>query len=183
MVRIDIGGHEVHVGIVGSDLPTVVAVSAQGTGGDRTELDEQLQRMDIGPNEPVNSQDWRMAPSPFWFKFVRAEDFTPGDPFVLKGMYVPADYLRLALADGSLRTGPRTGFEVTYTNTRFLPREVFVELVRRSFAGTTRAGTHAVVEVAAQRARTHEVVLALETPIGEDEPRNRSHRATRDITL
>ncbi len=136
--------------------------------------------MDIGPNEPVNSQDWRMAPSPFWFKFVRAEDFTPGDPFVLKGMYVPADYLRLALVDGSLRTGPRTGFEVTYANTRHLPREAFVELVRRGFAGTTRTGTRAVVQVAAERARTHEVVLALKTPIGPDERKNHGYRIARE---
>ncbi|ODB75124.1 hypothetical protein DLJ60_22755 [Micromonospora chalcea] len=147
------------------------------------ELVKHLQRMDIGPNEPVNSKDWRMAPSPFWFKFVRDGDFAPGDPFVLKGMYVPADYLRLALADGSLRTGPRTGFEVTYSNTRYLPREVFVELVRRGFAGTTRAGTHAVAQVVVERAKTHEVVLALKTPIGQDEPTNHSYRTTDEPPL
>jgi len=94
---------------------------------------------------------------------------------VLKGMYVPADYLRLALVDGSLRTGPHTGFEITYGNTRYLPREVFVELVRRGFAGTTQAGTHAVRQVAAERAQTHEVVLALKTPIDEHESANRDY--------
>jgi len=47
------------------------------------------------------------------------EDFTPGDRFVLKGMYAPADYRRLALADGSLRPGPCTGFEITYANVRY----------------------------------------------------------------
>ncbi|GAB3939224.1 hypothetical protein GCM10027614_20980 [Micromonospora vulcania] len=120
----------------------------------QADLEKQLQRMDIGLNEPVNSRDWRMVPSPFWFKFVRDQDFTPGDPFVIKGMYVPAEYLQRAIADGSLRTGPRTGFEVTYGNTRYLPREVFVALVRRGFAGTTKAGSEAVLEVAAERAQT-----------------------------
>ncbi|MFI7024755.1 hypothetical protein ACIBMZ_18760 [Micromonospora sp. NPDC049900] len=148
----------------------------------QAELEEQLQRMDIGLNEPVNSQDWRMVPSPFWFKFVRDQDFTPGDPFVLKGMYVPADYLQRAIADGSLRTGPRTGFEVTYANTRYLPREAFVALVRRGFAGTTKAGSGAVLEVAAQRAQTREVVLALKTRRGEDERPNRAYRAAEALS-
>ncbi|WP_328654508.1 hypothetical protein OG598_12110 [Micromonospora sp. NBC_00330] len=147
----------------------------------QAELEEQLQRMDIGLNEPVNSGDWRMVPSPFWFKFVRDEDFTPGDPFVLKGMYVPADYLQRAIADGSLRTGPRTGFEVTYSNTRYLPREVFVALVRRGFAGTTRAGSAAVLEVASQQARTREVVLVRKTPRREFDHPTRAYRVTEPI--
>lgn len=134
------------------------------------ELTEQLQRMDLGEELAMSARDWRMVPSPFWFKFVKAEHFTPGDPFVLKGMYLPADYLRLALADGSLRTGPRTGFEVTYANVRYLTREVFVELVRRGFAGTTRAGSRAVVRIAAERAQAHEVVVALKTPLGQGGP-------------
>ncbi|MEV0217494.1 hypothetical protein [Micromonospora sp. NPDC050695] len=147
----------------------------------QAELAEQLQRMDIGLNEPVNSQDWRMVPSPFWFKFVRDQDFTPGDPFVLKGMYVPADYLQRAIADGSLRTGPRTGFEVTYGNTRYLPREVFVALVRRGFAGTTKAGSEAVLEVAAQQAQTREVVLASKTRRSEYDHPNRADRGMEAI--
>ncbi|ROT33442.1 hypothetical protein EF879_00140 [Micromonospora sp. HM5-17] len=147
----------------------------------QADLEEQLQRMDIGLNEPVNSRDWRMVPSPFWFKFVRDQDFTPGDPFVLKGMYVPADYLQRAIADGSLRTGPRTGFEVTWGNTRNLPREVFVALVRRGFAGTTRAGTGAVREVAAQRAQTREVVFARKTPRREFDRPNRAYRVSEAI--
>ncbi|MGI5146858.1 hypothetical protein ACQEVC_10805 [Plantactinospora sp. CA-294935] len=162
-------------------------VTGRGAGTERwaytgqAELEKQLQRMDIGLNEPVNSRDWRMVPSPFWFKFVRSQGFTAGDPFVLKGMYVPADYLQRAIADGSLRTGPRTGFEVTYGNTRYLPRETFVALVRRGFAGTTKAGSGAVLEVAAQRAQTREVILAMKTRRGDDEGPNRTHRAAHDL--
>lgn len=146
-----------------------------------SELNEQLNRMDIGPNTPVNSKDWRMVPSPFWFKFVRDQDFTPGDPHVLKGMYVPAEYLRRALDDGSLRTGPRSGFEVTYANTRYLPRDVFVALVRRGFAGTTKAGSEAVLEVAQERAQTREVVVAMKTRRGEYERPNHGHRAAAEV--
>jgi hypothetical protein len=136
----------------------------------REDLAKQLARMNLGPYEPVDSRDYRMTPSPFWFKFVRQEDFSPGDPFVLRGMYVPADYLRLALEDDSLRTGPRDGFELTSSNTRYLPREPFVELVRRGFAGTTRAGASEVVALADQRSQTHAVVLALKTDLRTEQP-------------
>ncbi|MGN9912646.1 hypothetical protein ACTMTJ_34430 [Phytohabitans sp. LJ34] len=144
----------------------------------REDLRQQLGRMNLGPQEPVNSADWRLASSPFWFKFVRAEDFTAGDRFVLKGMYVPADYLSLAMADGSLRTGPRTGFEITYANVRYLPREPFVELVRRGFAGTTRSATEAVLEIIRELSTANEVVLAMKTPIGEHEARNSGRGAS-----
>ncbi len=144
----------------------------------QAELEEQLQRMDIGLNEPVNSQDWRMVPSPFWFKFVRDLDFTPGDPFVLKGMYVPADYLQRAIADGSLRTGPRTGFEVTYGNTRYLPREVFVALCA---AGSRAPGRDGGAIVAAG-ARDHVVdVLQFLGCAGPAD--NRRPRPNRDKVL
>ncbi|MCT2280502.1 hypothetical protein M3G91_23085, partial [Micromonospora chalcea] len=99
----------------------------------------------------------------------------------LKGMYVPADYLQRAIADGSLRTGSRTGFEVTYGNTRYLPRDVFVALVRRGFAGTTRAGSEAVLAIAAQRSQRREVVLAMKTRRGEDERPNRAYHATEEL--
>jgi hypothetical protein len=162
------------------------ATSPRWAYTDYADLDEQLNRMDIGPNTPVNSQDWRMVPSPFWFKFVRDQDFTPGDPFVLKGMYVPAEYLRRALDDGSLRTGPRTGFEITYNNTRYLPRDVFVALVRRGFAGTTKAGSEAVLEVAQERAQTREVVLATKTTRRDAHepimPRSQATRNTSGLT-
>jgi len=135
----------------------------------RDDLADQLRRMNLGPQNPATSRDWRLASSPFWFKFVKTTDFTPRDRFVLKGMYVPADYLRLAIEDGSLRTGARGGFEVTYSNTRYLAREVFVELVRRGFAGTTASGSEQVVAIAAQRAQANEVIVAMKTPAREDE--------------
>ncbi|MDW5327197.1 hypothetical protein [Plantactinospora sp. KLBMP9567] len=88
------------------------------THRNRDGLVDQLGRMNLGPQTPANSRDWRLAPSPFWFKFVKTTDFTPRDRFVLKGMYLPADYLRVAIDDDALQTGARGGFEVTYSNTR-----------------------------------------------------------------
>ncbi|MEV6930882.1 hypothetical protein AB0M46_41210 [Dactylosporangium sp. NPDC051485] len=136
----------------------------------RDELAAQLHRMDLGQHVPADSRDWRLTSSPFWFKFVKTTDFTARDRFVLKGMYVPADYLRLAIADESLRTGARGGFEVTYANTRYLTRDVFVELVKRGFAGTTRSASEHVITLAAQRAQTNEVIVAIKAPEPQYEP-------------
>ena len=78
----------------------------------------------------------------------------------------------------SLRTGPRTGFEVTRANIRHLSRETFVELVRRGFAGTTRSATESAIEIIAELSGNSEVVLAMKTPIGDHEPRNSGYAAS-----
>jgi hypothetical protein len=80
-------------------------------------------------------------------------------------MYVPAEYLRRALVDGSLQTGPRSGFEITYKNTRYLPRESFVELVRRGFVGTTRTTTAGVLKIIDTQSKSREVIVAMKTKI------------------
>jgi len=129
----------------------------------RSELRAQLERMNLGRPRVSGVLDWRLAPSPFWFKFLRAEDFVSGDPWVLRGMYVPADFLRLAIDDNELRDGPRGGFAVTYGNTKYLTRDMFVELVRRGLVGTTRSGTRRMLGIIAQLAEADEVVIALKT--------------------
>jgi hypothetical protein len=79
-------------------------------------------------------------------------------------MYVPADYLKIALSADELRDGPRHGFAVTYQNMKYITRDTFVELVRRGLIGTTRAGTRRMLGVIADLAATDEVVLALKMP-------------------
>jgi hypothetical protein len=129
----------------------------------RAELEKQLGPMNLGRHIVRDSTDWRFTSSPFWFKFVRAADFKANESFVLKGMYVPAEYLRRALIDGSLKTGPRSGFEITYKNTRYLPRESFVELVRRGFVGTTRTTTARVLKIIDAQSKFREVIVAMKT--------------------
>lgn len=140
----------------------------------RVELEKQLELMNLGRHMVKDSTDWRFTSSPFWFKFVRSADFKANELFVLKGMYVPAEYLRRALIDGSLRTGPRSGFEITYKNTRYLTRESFVELVRRSFVGTTRTTTARVLKIIDAQSTSREVIVAMKTRIEEDAIRMRS---------
>lgn len=127
---------------------------------DKARIERHLNRMDLGHHLPAGSQDWRLNPSPFWFKFVNPNDFVSEELMVIKGMYVPAEYLRLALADGSLQTGPGRGFEVTWTNTRHLTRETFVELVRRGFVGTTRGARERVMSIVAENAELNQVIFA-----------------------
>lgn len=128
---------------------------------DRRAVQDQLELMKLPRQRKVTSRDWRLSPSPFWFKFVRADAFRASDPKLLRGMYVPADFLTAALADGSLSDGPRGGFQIDHRNTRYVTRDVFVELVKRGLIGTTTSGTRRVLEVIASLSRSDEVVLAI----------------------
>lgn len=105
------------------------------------DLAEQLHRMEkIGPSAALNARDWRIVQNPFWFKFVRTDAFDPNDARVLRGMYVPSDYLRVGIQSKSFR-GPRGGFRIGYDNVRYVPREPFIELVRRGYSGSTSANS------------------------------------------
>jgi hypothetical protein len=120
--------------------------------------------MNLGALRQTSSGDWRLAASPFWFKFVKAEDFVAGDSWVLRGMYVPADFLRAALKEDGLRDGPRRGFAITYDNTKYITRQPFVELVRHGLVGTTKLESRRVVNIIAELAALDEVVVAVKAP-------------------
>lgn len=128
---------------------------------DRIELVKSLDRMDAGPGRMADASHFRLVTSPYWFKFVRSDAFTPADPVVLRGMYVPAEYLRLAIEDSSLITGPRHGFEVTYSNTRYLNRETFVGLVRKTMIGTTGRQTADVLAAVNKVATDRQAIFAV----------------------
>ena len=128
----------------------------------KAELRRQLALM-LQPTRPVatSSADWRLSPCPTFFKFVRAEDFDPGDQRLLRGMYVPSEYLALGMQDATFNTGPRGGFRIGCENTRYLTRSVFVELVRRGWIGTVPEDQPDLGEAVAQLAKDHEVVFAI----------------------
>ncbi|MEP7018274.1 MAG: hypothetical protein ABI899_09680 [Actinomycetota bacterium] len=128
---------------------------------DRSELSKAIERMDQRPGRMADSSQFRLASSPYWFKFLRADAFTQGDPVVLPGMYVPAEYMRRALEDGSCLTGRRGGFEVTYSNVRYLARGTFVDLVRKTMIGTTAQQTAAVLTSVNALATERQAILAV----------------------
>ena len=128
------------------------------------ELERQLQLMDYPSRpSPVCLGDWRISPCPTYFKFIKDNIFDPDDAGLLKGMYVPSDYLALGIKDGSFNTGVKGGFEITYTNTRYLSRSVFVELVRKGWIGTSRTDKSDLGKVVAELAESHEVVFGIKS--------------------
>lgn len=123
------------------------------------ELVEQLGRMSGLETRPANSaDDWRIVQNPFWFKFVRTDAFDPNDTQVLRGMYIPSEYLRVGIDAGSFR-GPRGGFRIGYGNARYVPRSPFVELVRRGYSGSTSAASAEILALIATLSRSGEVVV------------------------
>ena len=128
----------------------------------RADIKKALALMDVGLHV-AQAADWRMTTSPFWFKFVRTDAFQPNELAVLKGMYVPADFLRLALDDGSLQTGPQAGFQITYANTAYISRGPFIDLVRRGLVGTAGSQTSRVRDIIFDLAEKREVIVALKT--------------------
>lgn len=133
----------------------------------KTDLVKQLALMKQPARElPNRFVDWRLSPSPSFFKFVRSEDFDPDGQTVLKGMYVPADYLALGVREGAFDTGPKGGFGIGYNNTRYLNRDVFVQLVRRGWIGTTSTDKSSLASMVAEMAKNHEVVLGLRSQVG-----------------
>lgn len=128
---------------------------------DQSEVTKALDRMTARQGRVSDATQFRLTTSPYWFKFVRADAFTPNDPMVLRGMYVPAEYVRQAVSDGAFNTGPRNGFEITYANTRYLRRETFVDLVRKSMAGTTSRQTADVLQEVNALSEDRQTILAV----------------------
>lgn len=135
----------------------------------RGELVNQLGLMPKGRSEGAASSDWRAMRTPFWFKFVRGDAGARLDQKVLKGMYVPADWLRLAVEDGSLATGPRGGFRISYQNAKYLRRSAFVELVSRGFIGTTSSRSKQFKKVIASLGRDRELIIAVKQSWDSDD--------------
>ncbi|WP_210479602.1 hypothetical protein [Naasia sp. SYSU D00948] len=126
------------------------------------ELRRQLKLMVSNERPDGSSADWRMTQTPYWLKFVRGDAGRSLDSRVLKGMYVPADYLRLAIEEGVLRTGERGGFRAGYDNMKYLTRDAFVELVRRGWTGTRAASSAELQTVISDLSKTgREAVLAV----------------------
>ena len=112
-------------------------------------------------SDALSADDWRLSSSPNFFKFVRAEDFNPNGRTLLSGMYVPDEYLRLGIHERKFDTGPRGGFQIGYSNTRYFTSKTFIELVRRSWIGTQKTDRSALAERVAELAVNDEVVLAI----------------------
>ncbi len=140
----------------------------------KAELKKQLALMPKGRGLPKTAADWRAFDTPFWFKFVRGDAARKLDGKVLKGMYVPADWLRLAIDDSALQAGPRGGFRLTFSNTKYLGRSSFIQLLSRAFIGTAGARSKSFQKVMENLGTNRELIIAIRSewqqPTIEDLP-------------
>lgn len=128
----------------------------------KSELLKQLALMRPHSTAAVASADeLRFTTSPNFFKFVQQQEFDPDSRALLKGMYIPDEYLRLGIAEDKFNTGPRNGFRITYNNSKYLTSDIFIDLVRRCWIGTRATDRSSLIDYVARRAQQCEVVLAL----------------------
>lgn len=132
------------------------------------EIEKQLDLMPKGREIPQKAADWRAFDTPFWFKFVRGDAGRKLDGQTLKGMYVPADWMRLAMTDSTFKVGPRGGFRVTYQNTKYLGRGSFAQLISRGFVGTAGARSEAFKDVIATHGADRELIIAIKSDWQQD---------------
>ena len=124
--------------------------------------------MPTGREAPADAADWRAFETPFWFKFVRGDAGRKLDGQTLKGMYVSADWLRLAMADSTFSSGPRGGFRVTYDNTKYLGRGSFTQLIARGFIGTGSMRSKAFKKAMEKLGTDRELIIAIRTDWQEE---------------
>lgn len=127
----------------------------------RTEIEDQLKLMPSARRNATASIDWHMTDTPFWFKFVRGDAARKPDNRVLKGMYVPADWLPLAMDEPLLRAGPRGGFRVSYDNTKYVGRGTFVQMVSRGLIGTTSSQSAEFKPVIESLGKERQLIIAV----------------------
>lgn len=132
----------------------------------KREIEKQLELMPIGRDSPAKAADWRAFGTPFWFKFVRGDAGRVLDGKTLKGMHVPADWLRLAMKEDTFKSGPKGGFRLTYDNAKYLGRTAFTQLILRGFVGTAGARSKAFKKVL--RSKNRELIIAVRTEWQKD---------------
>jgi hypothetical protein len=134
----------------------------------KKEIEKQLALMPKGRENPKSAADWRAFDTPFWFKFVRGDAGRKLDGQTLKGMYVSADWLRLAMVDPTFKVGPRGGFRVTYQNAKYLGRNTFTQLISRGFIGTASTRSRAFQKVMLKGGSDRELIIAVKAEWQED---------------
>lgn len=132
----------------------------------KREIEKQLKLMPSGKDSAATAADWRAFDTPFWFKFVRGDAGSKLDEKTLRGMHIPADWLRLAMHEDVFATGPKGGFRVTYDNAKYLGRTTFTELVSRGFIGTAGGRSEAFKKLL--RSKDRELIVAVRKDWEED---------------
>jgi len=114
------------------------------------------------PNEP---QDYRLGSRTSCFvKLSQPAEFDPVADNMMKGMYLPLDFLDMLIASGSV-AGPRGGRSINYKNVgRHINNTLFIQLLGAGWIGSTGVGLDEVLGIAAETLRSNRsLVLAADS--------------------
>lgn len=94
-----------------------------------------------------SSEDYRLHPRGFYFKFAPAEIYDPLSTDLISGMYIPLD-LWTEMESLNLLQGRRGGKALIYDDTqRYLNNSEFISLLKGGWIGTRLSETDALVDI------------------------------------
>lgn len=134
---------------------------------------ERMRRIATLGSAPQTSVDYRLGPRTSCFiKLAHSREFDPTADRMMKGMYLPLDFVDLLLADGTA-TGPRGGTSLGYENVgRHLTNTQFTQLLGAGWIGTTGVTKHQLLDIA-NESITGQRSLVLAADSGELRPGRR----------
>jgi hypothetical protein len=126
----------------------------------RDELEKQVAKMrTLVASTSLARDDWRIVSNPFWFKFVRTDAFDPESDEVLKGMYVPSDFIEQGLNSDWFRDGINGGFEIGYDNCKYVTRGSFLELVKKGLSGSAGTASAEIAQIISDLAPSRDLIV------------------------
>ncbi|GAA4525753.1 hypothetical protein [Amycolatopsis samaneae] len=115
------------------------------------------------PGDPSSPWDFRLAPNPGYFKFVRSVDYLPHSYDLMPGMHIPAELMELLLshdqyttASGKLAIGLDTDKKRNRESTfqpPYMSNTEFLTLFRGGWAGSRGTTTERIMEIIEHHAR------------------------------
>lgn len=130
-----------------------------------SQLEAELQRMDNcykslrTPDEIRSHEDYRFNDDGFLLKFIPAGDLEPASRELVKGMYVPREYMHFLLGPNGPK-GPRGGPRITFDDVpRYLTNSEFTINVGRGWIGTRAVRREDVREMVQRSYETQRAIM------------------------
>ena len=126
---------------------------------------ERMRRVSELSNSAVSPQDYRLGSRTSCFvKLAHSTEFDPAADSMMKGMYLPLDFLDLLMEEGAL-AGPNGGQSISYSNVgRHINNTLFIQLLGAGWIGSTGIGIEQVLTIAAETLQSkRSLVLAADS--------------------